>query len=236
MNDGHMRGMGNMAPTSSSVNGTRMPNMRRHKMLMHMTFFWGKNALILFTGWPGTSSGMYALALMFVFVMAVLVEWLSHCNLIRNGSNHVAAGLIQTLMYAVRVGLAYLMMLALMSFNGGVFLVAVAGHALGFLFFGTTSTVMSSSLGSTACHVITGSTTRHVSSPIIYHVITLVHVILPRQLSSHHRVHYPPHHLPRHHSGPRHLATSAATSSHGPLPATSSTLSSAMSSQGPRHH
>ncbi|ESR49908.1 hypothetical protein CICLE_v10033440mg, partial [Citrus x clementina] len=50
---------------------------------------------------------------------------------------HVAAGLIQTLLLAIKVGLAFLVMLAIMSFNGGVFLVAVAGHTFGFFIFGS---------------------------------------------------------------------------------------------------
>uniref|UniRef100_A0A5B7BWK0 Copper transport protein n=1 Tax=Davidia involucrata TaxID=16924 RepID=A0A5B7BWK0_DAVIN len=135
-NDAHMHGMGGMTPSSPAMNGSGMSGMHHH-MMMHMTFFWGSKAEILFSGWPGTRSGMYVLALIFVFALAVLAEWLSHCNLIKDGSNHVAAGLIQTVVHAVRVGLAYLVMLAVMSFNGGVFLVAIAGHTLGFLLFGS---------------------------------------------------------------------------------------------------
>lgn len=126
---GGMHGMDGM-------NGTE--GMPHHKMtMMHMTFFWGKNAEILFSEWPGTSAGMYALALIFVFVLSVLVEWLSHCRLIKPGSPELAAGLIQTMLHAMRVGLAYMVMLAVMSFNAGVFLVAVAGHTVGFLLFGS---------------------------------------------------------------------------------------------------
>ncbi|XP_044505525.1 copper transporter 1-like [Mangifera indica] len=106
-------------------------------VMMHMTFFWGKNSEILFSGWPGTSSGMYALALIFVFVLAFLVELFSHSKSIRSESNHAVAVLIRTFLHAIRVGLAYLVMLAVMSFNGGVFLAAVAGHALGFFLFGS---------------------------------------------------------------------------------------------------
>ncbi|XVF68866.1 hypothetical protein PTKIN_Ptkin11bG0035600 [Pterospermum kingtungense] len=134
----HDHGMEGMAPPPSlSTNGTSGMHHPMMMMMMHMTFFWGKNAEILFSGWPGTRAGMYALALIIIFVLAFLVEWLSHSRLIKPGSRNVSAGLVQTLLHAVRVGLAYLVMLALMSFNGGVFLVAVAGHTLSFLLFGS---------------------------------------------------------------------------------------------------
>ncbi|GMI97141.1 hypothetical protein HRI_003383400 [Hibiscus trionum] len=134
----HDHGMEGMAPTSQSTNGTS--GMHHHKMMMmHMTFFWGNNAEILFSRWPGRrGAGMYALALIFIFVLAFIAEWLSHSRLIKPGSsNNVSAGGVQTLLHATRVGLSYLVMLAVMSFNGGVFLVAVAGHTLGFLLFGS---------------------------------------------------------------------------------------------------
>ncbi|MED6217270.1 hypothetical protein PIB30_016083 [Stylosanthes scabra] len=126
-------GMGmNMAPPPSTMTMTMKP---RH--FVHMTFFWGTKSEILFDQWPGESRGMYALALLFVFVMSFLVEWLSHTRFIKPGSNKVSAGLVQTVLHLLRVGLAYLVMLALMSFNAGVFLIAVLGHALGFFFFGS---------------------------------------------------------------------------------------------------
>ncbi|PON80952.1 Ctr copper transporter [Trema orientale] len=138
MDHAHIRGMNASLPSSSSMNNGTMMHGMRHKMMMHMTFFWGSNATILFPGWPGTRPGMYVVALVFVFVLAVIVEWLSHCRLIKPGStSQVGASLVQTLLHAVRIGLAYMVMLAIMSFNVGVFLVAVAGHAVGFLVFGS---------------------------------------------------------------------------------------------------
>ncbi|XVF68867.1 hypothetical protein PTKIN_Ptkin11bG0035700 [Pterospermum kingtungense] len=113
--------------------------MGHQEMMVHqMTFYWGKNAEILFSGWPEIRTGMYVLALIVVFVLGFMVEWISHSQFIKpaGSSRHVAAGLVQTLLHALRVGLAYLVMLALMSFNGGVFLAAVAGHTMGFLLFG----------------------------------------------------------------------------------------------------
>ncbi|KAL8516255.1 hypothetical protein ACS0TY_014786 [Phlomoides rotata] len=137
MNGGHMHGMG-MGAAPPPSNGT-MP-MHHHHMMMHMTFFWGKNAEILFDGWPGVNNlGMYVLALIVIFLFALIIEWLSNCHVLKEklSSSAVAEGLMQTAMYALRIGLAYLVMLAVMSFNAGVFLVAVAGHTVGFFFFGS---------------------------------------------------------------------------------------------------
>ncbi|KAL2239747.1 UNVERIFIED_CONTAM: Copper transporter 1 [Sesamum indicum] len=109
-----------------------------HAMIMRMTFFWGKNAEILFSGWPGTSTGMYVLALIFVFLLSVMDEWLSQCGRIDvEGRGKVSGGLIRTVVHGVRIGVGYLVMLAVMSFNVGVLIVAVAGHAFGFFLFGT---------------------------------------------------------------------------------------------------
>ncbi|XP_073145942.1 copper transporter 6-like [Henckelia pumila] len=138
MNDGgHMHDMS--PPASGGASNDSMATMNPSHMMTHMTFFWGKNAEILFDGWPGYDRlGMYILALAVVFLLALFVEWLSHCRILRESSGHggAAAGLVQTAVHALRIGLAYLVMLAVMSFNGGVFLVAVAGHALGFFLFG----------------------------------------------------------------------------------------------------
>ncbi|KAL6554168.1 hypothetical protein OROMI_019841 [Orobanche minor] len=132
MNDGgHMHGMS--SAHSPPSNGTMM--MRSRHMMMHTTFFWGKNAEILFDGWPGYDHpGMYVLALAVVFLLAVVTEWLSHCHILRR---RLVA--VQSVLYAVRIGLAYLMMLAVMSFNAGVFIAAVAGHGVGFFFFGSSA-------------------------------------------------------------------------------------------------
>ena len=132
MDHGHMHGGG--------MEGTHTTTTMHHKkmMMMHMTFFWGENAEILFSGWPGTNNtGMYVLSLVVVFVLSLLVELLSHSNLISRNSSDVAAGIVQTLMHGLRMGLAYLVMLAVMSFNGGVFLAALFGHVVGFFFFGS---------------------------------------------------------------------------------------------------
>ncbi|KAM7531924.1 hypothetical protein LguiB_035334 [Lonicera macranthoides] len=106
-----------------------------HHKTTFLHFYWGKNAEFLFSGWPGNSSGMYALALIFVFLLAFFVELLSHFDLIKPSANRVASAFLQTGIYAVRAGLAYMVMLAVMSYNGGVFLAAVAGHAVGFFVF-----------------------------------------------------------------------------------------------------
>ncbi|CAA2971508.1 copper transporter 4-like [Olea europaea subsp. europaea] len=111
--------------------------LRHYHKPSFLHFYWGKNAEILFSGWPDNHLGMYALALVFVFVLAVLVEFLSNLNLVKPGSNRVARVFFQTGFHGIRAGFAYMVVLAVMSFNGGVFIAAVLGHAIGYLIFGS---------------------------------------------------------------------------------------------------
>jgi len=111
-----------------------------HMPMMHMTFFWGDRAVVLFPGWPGARGGAaYALCLLFVLALAALTEALaaaSRCVARRRGRDAgvpPSSAALLTAAHAARMGTAYLVMLAVMSFHGGVLLAAVAGHALGFL-------------------------------------------------------------------------------------------------------
>lgn len=122
----------------SMTNTTGPGIMPGHHTTMHMTFFWGKNAEILFSGWPGYDHlGMYLLALVFVFCLAVIIEWLSSCILIKESTRRDSAWILNAGLYGLKIALAYMVMLAVMSFNLGVFFVAVSGHSLGFLVFST---------------------------------------------------------------------------------------------------
>lgn len=101
-------------------------------MEMQMSFYWGKQATVLFSGWPNNSVGMYILALFFVFFLAITTEILSNQPLVKRGTSPLKGGLILASVHFFRTGLAYLVMLAVMSFNVGIFIAAVAGHTLGF--------------------------------------------------------------------------------------------------------
>lgn len=131
-------------------NSTVATMLGRRRIPIHTTFYWGHKVDILFHCWPGNSAAMYAVALILVFAVAVLVEWLSFTNIVKlkpGSSNDVVGGLLKTGLYGVRSGLSYLVMLAVMSFNGGVFLAAIGGHVIGFMVFGTRAIIRKNSAG-----------------------------------------------------------------------------------------
>ncbi|XP_010505393.1 PREDICTED: copper transporter 4 [Camelina sativa] len=121
--------------TTNTITQTQTPH---RPSLLHPTFYWGYNCQVLFSGWPGSDRGMYALALIFVFFLAFLAEWLAWCSdadSIKPGADKLAKVAFRTAMFAVKSGFSYLVILAVVSFNGGVFLAAIFGHALGFAVF-----------------------------------------------------------------------------------------------------
>ncbi|KAI3772632.1 hypothetical protein L6452_03822 [Arctium lappa] len=105
--------------------------MDGNSTVMHMTFFWSKDVVMLFNGWPNGQLGMYILALAFVFFLTVIVEFLSIFPVIKPGSSPFVGGLIHALFYGFRMALVYLIMLCVMSYNVGVFVFVVAGHVIG---------------------------------------------------------------------------------------------------------
>ncbi|KVH95013.1 copper transporter 2-like [Cynara cardunculus var. scolymus] len=110
-----------------------MPNATmNHMAMMHMTFFWGKDVIMLFNDWPNGKLGMYISGLLFVFVLAIAVEFFSVFPTIKTGANPFVSGLTQASVYGLRMALAYIVMLCVMSYNLGVFIFVVVGHAVGF--------------------------------------------------------------------------------------------------------
>ncbi|XP_061376371.1 copper transporter 6-like [Gastrolobium bilobum] len=107
-------------------------NMMMMMTKMHMSLYWGKDAIVLFPGWPNQSVGMYILAILFVFFLAMIAEVMSNQPIIKRGTSPIIGGLIQAIFYVFRISFLYLVMLAVMSFNLGIFIAAVAGHTLGF--------------------------------------------------------------------------------------------------------
>ncbi|KAJ7950231.1 putative Copper transporter [Quillaja saponaria] len=102
-------------------------------MMMHMNFYWGKDAIVLFSGWPNHNLGMYVLAIFFVFLLSAAAEFLSvRPVVVKRGTNPVLGGLTQAGIYAFRISFLYLVMLSVMSFNLGIFIAAVVGHTVGF--------------------------------------------------------------------------------------------------------
>ena len=136
--------------------------------MMHMTFYWGTSATILFDGWRTSAWPGYLLSLLALFLAAAFYQYLeafrirvkllagakvaplpppagsdadaARAPLLASASFAFAGGrwparAATAALFGVNAGIGYLLMLAVMSFNGGVFIAVVAGLAAGYLAF-----------------------------------------------------------------------------------------------------
>ncbi|XP_044479535.1 copper transporter 5.1-like [Mangifera indica] len=127
--------------------------------MMHMTFYWGRSVTLLFDSWQTDSWLSYGLTLLACFVVSGFYQYLEDKRrrvtqigakkpadmevplLQKKISGKLSVGRITgTVLFGVNSGLGYLLMLAVMSFNGGVFLAIVAGLTVGYLVFGSGET------------------------------------------------------------------------------------------------
>jgi copper transporter 1 len=144
--------------------------------MMHMTFYWGIGATLLFDQWVTKTVFQYLLSLVAIFLFGILHEYFYNLRVVLNSKKsgpptrhhldsentvpflekaHVPPGkakdFLVVLLYGVNAGTGYLLMLLVMSFNGGVFLAVVLGLLVGFALF--RSHVASESFNSSdVCH------------------------------------------------------------------------------------
>lgn len=124
--------------------------------MMHMTLYWGKEVTLLFDSWHTKSWPSYALTLLLCFLVSLFYQRLEalrlHLRSTPSSANPSAPPFNTPLIgrklgrnWRIRLGLAalfgvnsalgYLIMLAIMSYNGGVLLAVVLGFTVGYFVF-----------------------------------------------------------------------------------------------------
>ncbi|KAI5354121.1 hypothetical protein L3X38_007016 [Prunus dulcis] len=130
--------------------------------MMHMTFYWSKDVTILIDSWRTTSWTSYSLTLIACLIVSAFYQYLEDlrvrlktasssaaktsspapiqtpllgAKLDGAGGRFSAARLGGAVLFGVNAAIGYLLMLAVMSFNGGVFVAIVVGLAIGYLAF-----------------------------------------------------------------------------------------------------
>ncbi|MBA0816970.1 hypothetical protein Gohar_001576 [Gossypium harknessii] len=116
--------------------------------MMHLTLYWGKNVTLLVDSWKTDSWLSYLLTLLACFLFSSFYQYMEdrrvHFRSLSSSSTTAvpllpkyqrSAKFATAVLFGVNSAIGYLLMLALMSFNGGVFLAVFWGLAVGYLFF-----------------------------------------------------------------------------------------------------
>ncbi|KAL3825421.1 hypothetical protein ACJIZ3_021450 [Penstemon smallii] len=125
--------------------------------MMHMTLYWGKEVTLLLNSWKTESWPSYGLALLLCFFVAVFFQRLEALRLKFSNpqssttpySRSVNSPLLinrkpgpnrtiriaSALLFGVNSAIGYLIMLVIMSYNGGVFLAVILGLIVGYYLF-----------------------------------------------------------------------------------------------------
>ncbi|KAK6912885.1 Ctr copper transporter [Dillenia turbinata] len=139
--------------------------------MMHMTFYWGRRVTLIFDSWKTETWISYGLTLVACFLCSAFYQYMEdrrlrfkiiastapnsqqlEAPLLINadgrkmigglaGIGSRTANLVGALLFGINSALGYLLMLAVMSFNGGVFLAIVSGLSSGYLVFRSDSSV-----------------------------------------------------------------------------------------------
>ncbi|XP_058079339.1 copper transporter 5 [Magnolia sinica] len=126
--------------------------------MMHMTFYWGRKVTLLVDSWKTDSWPSYLLTLLALFLFSAFYQYMENRRLrfkiLSSSSSKPApsssppsittpllyhtknpARVASAILFGINSALGYLLMLAIMSFNGGVFIAVVVGLAVGYLIF-----------------------------------------------------------------------------------------------------
>ncbi|KAG5098644.1 hypothetical protein JHK82_048498 [Glycine max] len=129
--------------------------------MMHLTLYWGKKVTILIDSWKTDSWTSYVLSLLACLVVAAFYQYLENRRIrlkllagdrrplpapeirtpllrwgVAGGDNaRLGVKFAEAVLFGVNSAIGYLLMLAIMSFNGGVFLAIVVGLTIGYFFF-----------------------------------------------------------------------------------------------------
>ncbi|KAM1021667.1 hypothetical protein ACFX2I_042736 [Malus domestica] len=131
--------------------------------MMHMTFYWSRQVTLLFDSWKTDTWTSYSLTVLACLLVPAFYQYLEALRVrikraasssslksasdapIRApllaaklggaGGRFSAGRLAESVLFGVNAAIGYMIMLAIMSFNGGVFVAIVVGLAIGYLAF-----------------------------------------------------------------------------------------------------